>query len=163
MLARRLLALALLIVLCGCDMGKKGDPGAPGSSGPKGDPGTAGLTGPVGPAGPPGPQGERGQPSPTIRVVRTSCLNNATCAVACRGDEILILAYCGPSRAAPSYPSGRQASCGINADAANSPLVAICSAAPPCYSNTEATSYGNNGTFYGVDLSTSPRRRCLQP
>jgi hypothetical protein len=108
MLARRLLALALLIVLCGCDMGKKGDPGAPGSSGPKGDPGTAGLTGPVGPAGPPGPQGERGQPSPTIRVVRTSCLNNATCAVACRGDEILILAYCGPSRAAPSYPSERQ-------------------------------------------------------
>ena len=130
MLARYSLAVALLVVLCGCDVGKKGDPGAVGAGGPKGEAGVPGLPGPPGPAGPAGPQGERGPPSPTVRVVRMNCLNNATCSVSCGGDEILVTAYCGPSRTAPSYPSERKASCGINSDTANSPLVAICAASP---------------------------------
>ncbi len=40
-------------------------------------------------------------------------------------------AYCGPSRIAPTYTSERQASCGINPEAANSPLVAVCAGAQP--------------------------------
>lgn len=130
MFARHLLAFGVLVALCGCDWGEKGDPGAPGVAGAKGDPGSQGIEGPVGPAGPPGPRGERGPPSPTIRVVRVDCLSNATCTIGCRGDEILVIAYCGPSRAASSYVSERQASCGIDSDRANSPATAICAAAP---------------------------------
>jgi hypothetical protein len=130
MLARPVLVMALVIALCGCDLGKKGDPGPAGPEGPKGEAGAPGLPGPPGPPGPPGSQGEQGPASPTIRVVRTDCLNNATCSVACGGHEILVTAYCGPSRTPPSYPSERKASCGINSDAANSPLVAICAGMP---------------------------------
>jgi collagen triple helix repeat protein len=124
------LGFMLLVVLCACDSGKKGDPGTPGLPGPKGEQGAPGATGPVGPAGAPGPQGELGPPSPTVRVVRMNCLHNGTCAASCRGDEILVAAYCGPSRTAPTYTSERQASCGLNADAANTPLVVICAGAP---------------------------------
>lgn len=130
MLTRRLLVLALLVLLCGCFEGKKGDQGPPGPEGAKGEPGQTGIIGPVGPAGPPGPQGDQGPPSPTLRVVRVNCLHNATCAAGCRGDEVLVTAYCGPSRTAPTYSSERQVSCGINADAANNPLVVICAGAP---------------------------------
>lgn len=130
MFGQRLIALALLIILCGCDWGKKGDPGSAGPEGPKGETGAQGIQGPVGPAGPPGPQGEQGPPSPTIRVVRINCLTNATCTFGCRGDEVLVNAYCGPSRAAPTYLNERQVSCGINSALANSPLIAICTAAP---------------------------------
>jgi hypothetical protein len=109
--------------------GKKGDAGPPGSAGPRGETGPSGIQGPVGPIGPPGPQGETGPPSPTIRVVRTNCLTNATCTFGCRGDEVLIMAYCGPSRGEPTYQSERQASCGNNPERARSPLVAVCAAA----------------------------------
>jgi hypothetical protein len=118
------------VALCGCDSGKKGDAGAPGAAGPKGEQGDQGAPGPVGPAGPPGPQGEQGPPSPTMRVVHVNCLHNGTCTANCRGDEILVTAYCGPSRTAPTYTSERQASCGLNPDAANTPLVVICAGAP---------------------------------
>jgi hypothetical protein len=130
MSSHRLIALALLISLCGCDWApKKGDPGAPGPAGPQGETGPQGIQGPVGPTGPPGPQGEQGPPSPTVRVVRVDCLTNATCTFGCRGDEILVIAYCGSSRTAPTYPNERQASCGINVNQANSPLTAICAKA----------------------------------
>jgi hypothetical protein len=128
--ARCLILLALVVGLCGCDSGKKGDAGPPGSPGPRGEQGPQGIQGQVGPTGPPGPQGEQGPPSPTIRVVRTNCLTNATCTFACRGNEVLVIAYCGPTRADPTYLNERNASCGINSAASNSPLVAICAAAP---------------------------------
>jgi hypothetical protein len=131
MRAEHLLALALLMAVAGCGEGKKGDAGSSGLPGPKGEQGQPGAPGPVGPAGPLGPQGEQGPPSPTMRVIRMNCLHNGTCAAACRGDEVLVAAYCGPSRTAPTYTSERQASCGINADAANTPLVVICAGAQP--------------------------------
>jgi hypothetical protein len=130
MLTRRLLLLALLVVLSGCFEGKKGDQGATGPAGARGDPGQRGVTGPAGPAGPPGPQGEQGPPSPTLRVVRVNCKHNGACTGGCGGDEVLVTAYCGPSRTAPTYTSERQATCRINALAANTPLVAICAGAP---------------------------------
>jgi len=121
---------ALLLALAGCGQGPKGDPGPPGPAGPKGDPGMSGGTGPVGPPGPPGPQGPQGAPSPTIRVIRSDCLA-VYCSVMCRGDEVLVSAYCGPSRNPATFLGERQASCGVDATAANKPLVAICAAAPP--------------------------------
>jgi hypothetical protein len=125
----RVAALALLIILCGCSEAKKGDTGQQGPEGPRGETGPQGMQGPVGPTGPPGPQGEQGPTSPTIRVIRTNCLTNTTCAFGCRGNEVLIIAYCGPSRSEPTYVSERQVSCGNNPEVARSPLVAICAAA----------------------------------
>ena len=124
-----LLVLALGASLAGCGQGPKGDPGSAGPPGPKGDPGPVGQTGPEGPPGPPGPQGEQGPPSPTLRVIRKDCLTGG-CTVTCRGDEILVTAYCGPSRNAASYVGERQATCGVEATTANSPLVAVCAQSP---------------------------------
>jgi Collagen triple helix repeat (20 copies) len=121
---------ALLVALAGCFEGPKGDSGPPGPPGPKGEPGAAGPPGPVGPPGPPGPKGEQGPPSPTLRVLRSDCLAGY-CAVACNGDEVLVSAYCGPERKPATFLGERQASCGVDANAANAPLVAICVASPP--------------------------------
>ena len=113
---RLIVAVALLVLLAGCGQGPKGDPGPPGPQGPKGDPGAA---------GPPGPQGEQGAPSPTVRVIRKDCLSGS-CSASCRGDEILVSAYCGPARNPASFVGERDVSCGVIANAANAPLVAIC-------------------------------------
>jgi hypothetical protein len=129
-IARLIVAAALIALLAGCGQGPKGDAGAPGPQGPKGDTGAAGPTGPVGPTGPPGPQGEQGPPSPTIRVVRKDCLTGGGCSATCRGDEILVSAYCGPARNPATFVGERGVSCGVEANAANVPLVAICVAAP---------------------------------
>jgi collagen triple helix repeat protein len=126
---RLIFAGLLMLALAGCGQGPKGDPGQPGQPGPKGDPGAAGPPGPVGPAGPPGPQGEQGPPSPTLRVIRNNCLGGA-CTASCRGDEVLVSAYCGPSRNQPTFLGERQVSCGIEATTANAPLVAFCAQAP---------------------------------
>ena len=128
--ARLIVAAALIALLAGCGQGPKGDAGPPGPQGPKGDTGAAGPTGPVGPPGPPGPQGEQGPPSPTVRVVRKDCLTGGGCSATCRGDEILVSAYCGPSRNPATFVGERDISCGVEANAANVPLVAICVAAP---------------------------------
>ena len=128
--ARLLVAAALIALLAGCGQGPKGDPGPPGPPGPKGDTGATGPIGPVGPPGPPGPQGEQGPPSPTVRVVRKDCLTGGGCSATCRGDEILVSAYCGPARNPATFVGERGVSCGIEANAANVPLVAICVAAP---------------------------------
>jgi hypothetical protein len=127
----RLILVGLVVVaLAGCSKGPKGDPGAVGPSGAQGEPGAAGPPGPVGPPGPPGPQGEAGPPSPTLRVIRNNCLGGA-CTAGCRGDEVLVSAYCGPSRSQPTFLDERQVSCGIEASTANAPLVAFCVQAPP--------------------------------
>lgn len=120
----------LLLGLAGCGQPSKGDAGPAGPPGPKGDTGPAGPPGPVGPTGPPGPQGEQGPPSPTVRVIRLNCLVGG-CSATCRGDEVLVSAYCGPARNPATYLGERQVSCGVEANAANAPLVAICVASPP--------------------------------
>ena len=120
---------ALLMGLAACGQAQKGDPGPPGPPGAKGDPGPAGATGPVGPPGPQGAEGPQGPPSPTIRVVRSDCLAGY-CSVTCRGDEVLVTAYCGPSRSPATFLGERQAQCGIDATSANRPLVAVCAASP---------------------------------
>src|SRR5580658_6801786 len=96
--AKSLRAGGALLALAGCGQGAKGDPGPAGPPGPKGDQGPPGQTGPEGPPGPIGPQGEQGPPSPTIRVVRSACLTPGDCPVGCRENEILVTAYCGPTR-----------------------------------------------------------------
>jgi Collagen triple helix repeat (20 copies) len=119
-----------VLSLAACGKSQKGDPGPPGPPGPKGDPGAAGPPGPVGPPGPPGPQGEQGPPSPSIRVIRLDCLVGG-CSASCRGNEVLVSAYCGPARNPATYIGERQVSCGVEANTANVPLVAICVAPPP--------------------------------
>jgi hypothetical protein len=126
-----LLVLALGASLAGCGQGAKGDPGPAGPPGVKGDPGPPGQTGPEGPAGPPGPQGEQGPPSPTVRVIRSSCLTSGDCPIGCRQNEVLVTAYCGPTRNPATFIGERQASCGVEATTANAPAVGVCVQAPP--------------------------------
>jgi hypothetical protein len=121
--------IALLAGLAGCGQGPKGDQGPPGPQGPKGDAGPAGPTGPQGPRGLPGPQGEQGPPSPSVRVVRSACLNG-DCTIQCRDNEVLVIAYCGPNRNAATLLAERGASCGVTANAENGPLTVVCVGAP---------------------------------
>ena len=106
-----------------------------GRAGPCGSAAAAGswlegvVPGPVGPAGPPGPQGPQGPQSPSLRVVRNNCLSGE-CTASCRGDEVLVSAYCGPSHNPATFLDERQASCGIEVTSANAPLVAVCLQAP---------------------------------
>ena len=119
------LALSLFAGLAACGKGPQGDAGPAGPQGPKGDPGLAG------PPGPPGPQGESGQPgplSPSIRVIRSDCASG--CSVECQDNEVLITAYCGPTRNQAQFLSERGASCGPGPSASNTPLVAVCIGSP---------------------------------
>ena len=120
----------LLAGLAGCGKAPKGEAGPQGPQGERGEPGVAGPPGPPGPAGPPGPRGEPGPPGPAVRVVRSKCLAGE-CAVACRGNEILVTAYCGPARSPATFIGERQATCGAEANTANTPLVAVCVVTPP--------------------------------
>jgi Collagen triple helix repeat (20 copies) len=124
-----LLVAVLVAGLQGCSKAPKGDAGPAGPPGPAGEPGPQGPPGPVGPQGLPGPQGDQGAPSPTLRVIRNNCLGG-DCTASCRGDEVLVSAYCGASRNQPTFLGERQVSCGIEANAANAPVVAFCVAAP---------------------------------
>jgi hypothetical protein len=124
-------ALAFTLALAGCGQGAKGDPGPAGPTGPKGDQGPPGQTGPEGPPGPTGPQGEQGPPSPTIRVVRSTCLTQGDCPIGCRENEVLVTAYCGPTRNPATFIGERQATCGVEATTANAPAVGVCVQAPP--------------------------------
>src|ERR1700735_4444826 len=83
---------------------------------------------PAGPAGTAGPQGPAGPPSPSVRVVKSDCTSG--CTVQCQENEILVTAYCGPTRNAAQMLGERGASCGPVASPANAPLVAVCVAAP---------------------------------
>jgi hypothetical protein len=123
------LVIGLLAGLAGCGKGPQGDNGPTGPQGPKGDAGPAGPIGPPGPPGPQGPQGKEGPPSPTIRVVRSDCLSGS-CTVECHDNEVLVNAYCGPTRNRAQFLGERAASCGPEATPANAPLVAVCVGAP---------------------------------
>jgi Collagen triple helix repeat (20 copies) len=133
MRAARLTFTVLLLAgiaggVAACGKGPQGDAGPAGPQGPKGD---VGAVGPAGPAGPPGPQGQQGPagpPSPSIRVVKSDCTSG--CTVQCRENEVLVTAYCGPTRNAAQMLGERGASCGPDASPANAPLVAVCVASP---------------------------------
>jgi hypothetical protein len=148
-IASVLTAIALSLWLVGCDQvvpGTKGERGPPGPAGAKGDTGPAGPVGPAGPAGvagpagpqgSPGPQGAQGPPGPAgnsgsasqIRVLRSNC--DATgCSVECSDDEIMLTAYCGPTRAAAVFSTERSATCRRRGTASN-PLIAACTKMPP--------------------------------
>jgi Collagen triple helix repeat (20 copies) len=115
----------LLIAACGQQgpPGPKGDAGPAGPAGPKGD---TGATGAVGPAGPQGVAGAPG-PAAAIRILRVNCIAS-TCVAECNSNEVLVSAYCGPTRNAANFLTERTASCGVIPNAANSPLVAVCAA-----------------------------------
>jgi hypothetical protein len=113
------------VTLAGCGRGPQGEQGPPGPQGPKGDVGPAG---PAGPPGPPGPQGAAGPPGAAVRVVKSDCATG--CTIQCQDNEVLVTAYCGPARNQAQFLGERGASCGPVASSANSPLVAVCIAAP---------------------------------
>ena len=131
-LSRLLFALALAAAVAGCSKGPKGDPGPAGPAGLKGDPG---LSGPQGPPGPPGPQGQRGPegpPSPSVRVLRNPCVSGqGACMLTCEQDEVLVAAYCGPTRHPATFLGERSASCGVGPAPVDVPLVAVCIGPPP--------------------------------
>jgi hypothetical protein len=124
------MAAAIVILACvaGCGQagppGPKGDAGPPGPAGPMGEAGPAGLQGPAGPQGAPGSPGQ----SASIRVIRQPCLTGA-CTAQCNVSEVLVTAYCGPTRRAAKFLTENSASCGVVPSPANSPLVAVCAAA----------------------------------
>jgi Collagen triple helix repeat (20 copies) len=117
--------------LAACGKGPQGDQGP---AGPKGDVGAVGPTGPAGPAGPQGPAGPAGPAGPpgppgaSVRVIRSDCTSG--CTVQCKDDEVLVTAYCGPTRNAAQILGERGASCGPDTSPANTPLVAVCVAGP---------------------------------
>src|SRR5215470_4208380 len=126
-------AIALSICVAGCGQGPKGEPGAAGPPGEKGDPGPvgpSGLPGPPGPQGPPGPPGAAASAAgeSAVRVMRSNC-QAATCRGECNEDEVLIVAYCGPSRSAVTLVNERTVTCPRGA--ATSPLVVVCAKAAP--------------------------------
>lgn len=120
-----ILAIAMAATLASCGQPTSGPQGPKGDAGPKGD---TGLQGEVGPAGPQGQQGIPGAPgaSSQFRLVRSPCTSSFACDATCRDDEIVIVAFCGTKRAAPSYLTERSVSCGINPDTTGGPLVVIC-------------------------------------
>jgi hypothetical protein len=64
-----------------------------------------------------------------VRVIRLNCLSGG-CTASCRGDEVLVSGYCGPARNQATFIGERQVTCGVEANVANAPLVAICVMAP---------------------------------
>jgi hypothetical protein len=121
------LALCCLIVSCGeGPPGPKGDPGRPGPPGARGETGAVGPAGPQGPSGPPGPPG----PASEVRILRANCVAT-TCVAECNANEILVTAYCGPSRTPANFLTEKSASCGVVPSASNSPLVAVCVSSSP--------------------------------
>src|SRR6266851_1104941 len=124
-ICRCLPIVLLCLALAGCGGSSPQSP--PGPSGPQGPPGPKGDAGPPGPPGPVGLQGPPGPPGTAsqTRVIKMNC-GTQTCTVGCNVDEVLIAAYCGPSRRAPTVLSESSVSCGIVPSAADSPLVAVC-------------------------------------
>jgi hypothetical protein len=112
-----LIAVALAVAIAGCaksEPGEKGDPGPAGPAGAKGD------AGPRGPAGPPGASG-------AMHIVRATC-DATNCTAQCGDDEVLLIAYCGATRIAATFPTERSATCRARTPA-NSPIIAACAKA----------------------------------
>jgi hypothetical protein len=113
-ISRMLMAVALATVLVGCGKATQGEKG---DAGPAGPPGAKGDAGPRGPAGPPGASG-------SMRIVRASC-DATSCTAQCNDDEVLLTAYCGPTRIVATFPTERSATCRARTPA-NNPLIAAC-------------------------------------
>jgi hypothetical protein len=119
------IGLCLCVAACGKPQpGPQGPPGPQGAAGNKGDQGPPGPPGAQGPAGPQGPPG----PSSHIRILRQDC-STLACTATCADHEVLVTAYCGPTRAAATFLTERSASCGAIPDPTKSPLVAVCASA----------------------------------
>jgi hypothetical protein len=112
--SRTLIAVALTIGLVGCGKSSQGEKGDPGPAGP---PGAKGDAGQRGPAGPPGASG-------AMRVIRANC-DATSCTAQCNDDEVLLVAYCGATRIAATFPTERSATCRARTPA-NNPLIAAC-------------------------------------
>jgi Collagen triple helix repeat (20 copies) len=122
-----LVAFALAAALAGCGRGPKGDPGPAGPTGPQGVPGPRGAQGQPGPPGPQGQRGLQGSPSPSVRVLRNACLSGqGQCTLSCQQDEVLVSAYCGPTRHPATFLNERSVSCGVEPNPTDIPLVAVC-------------------------------------
>jgi Collagen triple helix repeat (20 copies) len=117
-------AISLCNVSCGQSPGPRGEIGP---SGPPGEKGETGPQGPSGPQGPPGPSGPPGPPGPAsqVRITRVNCLLES-CQVSCEVGEVLVTAYCGTGRKPAMFLGEKAASCGLNPNASDSPLVAVC-------------------------------------
>lgn len=125
--SRGLVVAFICVALSACgkpQQGAKGDPGPPGPPGPKGDTGSAGPPGPRGPDGPPGVAG----PASNIRIIQVNC-SNGSCIAQCNENEVMVTAYCGPTRDAARFLTERSASCGVIPSPVNTPLVAVCASA----------------------------------
>jgi len=133
-------AIVLSTWLAGCgQQSPPGERGPAGAQGAKGDPGPPGPIGKTGPQGPQGPQGLAGPLGPpglpgqgtSIRVERSECYS-PECVIACREDEVLLTAYCGPKRESAIFPSENSASCSRKGTerhrnaTESSPLVVAC-------------------------------------
>lgn len=117
-------AILVCVLIASCGKPEPGPKGDQGPAGPPGPPGQPGASGPPGPTGPQGAQGPAG-PASSIRIVQRNCAGS-TCIAECNANEVLVSAYCGPTRGAANFLTERSASCGIIANPANSPLVAVC-------------------------------------
>jgi hypothetical protein len=117
--SRTLLAIMLAVGLMGCGKSSQGEKG---ETGPAGPPGAKGEVGPRGPAGPPGASG-------AMRIVRANC-DATSCVAQCGDDEVLLIAYCGSTRNAATFPTERSASCRAR-NPANSPIIAACAKSAP--------------------------------
>jgi hypothetical protein len=56
-----------------------------------------------------------------VRIVRSDCASTS-CTVECRENEVLVTAYCGPSRSPALFSKERSASCGPP----DTPIVGVC-------------------------------------
>jgi hypothetical protein len=113
---RALIAITFAVGLTSCGEGPQGAKGEPGEKGEAGSPG------PAGPSGPPGA-------SSAMRIIRSNC-DATNCAAQCNDDEVLLIAYCGSTRNAATFPTERSASCRVR-NAANNPLIAACAKTTP--------------------------------
>jgi hypothetical protein len=91
-----------------------------GFTGPRGPPGERGPVGAAGPAGPRGAAGDTG-----VRMHRVDC-STGTCTAECNDDEVLLTAYCSPSRAPAAYPNEHTALCRTQGVRAKVEVVAAC-------------------------------------
>jgi hypothetical protein len=114
---RALIVIALAVGLAGCG---KSEPGEKGDAGPPGPPGAKGDAGQRGPAGPPGASG-------AMHIVKANC-DATNCTAQCGDDEVLLIAYCGATRIAATFPTERSATCRARTPA-NSPIIAACAKA----------------------------------
>ena len=85
--------------------------------------GPQGERGPTGPAGPAGARGPAGEAA--IRIVRAECVAN-TCTAECAEDEMLLSAYCSPTRSPVTYPTEHSALCRAQSSRVKVEVVAAC-------------------------------------